>query len=349
MNRLRPRGWRLARESGVTTGLLLLAGVVGIRAALRKARKCDLRGKVVLITGASRGLGLVLAREFGRRGARVAICARNREQLDRAAHDLRSRGVEVCAFACDVTSQPQVESSFEALRQHWGSIDVLVNNAGVIAVGPIDSITVQDYRESMDTHFWGPLYTTLAVLPEMRRRGEGRIVNISSIGGKISVPHLVSYSAGKFALAGLSEGLHAELKKDGVWVTTVYPGLMRTGSPRNANFKGQHRAEYAWFSISDSSPLFSVSADRAARQIVRACQYGRARLIISAPAKIAVKLNELLPEMASSALALTSRLLPGPGGMGTDKARGYESFSAMSPSWLTVLDERAARRNNEAA
>src|SRR6185503_4123757 len=122
-----------------------------------------------------------------------------------------------------------------------------------------------------------------AVLPEMRARREGRIVNITSIGGKISVPHLLPYSASKFALVGLSEGLRAELAKDGIVVTTICPGLMRTGSPRNATFKGQHRAEYAWFSIGDSLPVTAMSADRAARQILTACKRGEAEVVLSVP------------------------------------------------------------------
>src|SRR5438270_7691587 len=104
----------------------------------------------------------------------------------------------------------------------------------------------------------------------MRRRREGRIVNISSIGGKLSMPHLVPYGASKFALTGLSEGMRVELRKDGVFVTTVCPGLMRTGSPVNADFKGKHREEYSWFSISDSLPLLTMSAERAAGQIIGA-------------------------------------------------------------------------------
>src|SRR5918912_3423887 len=129
-------------------------------------------------------------------------------------------------------------------------------------------MTLEDFEQAMAVHFWGPLYATLAVLPQMRARRDGRIVNISSIGGKVSVPHLVPYSASKFALAGLSDGLRAELSKENVIVTTVCPGLMRTGSPRNATFKGKHRDEYAWFSISDALPLTSMSAERAARQII---------------------------------------------------------------------------------
>src|SRR5207302_995684 len=151
------------------------------------------------------------------------------------------------------------ELMVDEVLDRFGRLHVLINNAGVIQVGPMEEMTLADYEDTMQTHFWAPLFTTLSVLPALRRQGEGRIVNISSIGGKIAVPHLLPYSASKFALTGFSEGLRAELLKDGIYVTTVCPGLMRTGSPRNADFKGQHRAEYAWFSISDSLPFFSMA------------------------------------------------------------------------------------------
>jgi short-subunit dehydrogenase len=199
----------------------------------------------------------------------------------------------------------------------------------------------------MQAHFWGPLNTIMAVLPAMRQKKAGRIVNISSIGGKISVPHLVPYSASKFALVGLSKGLRAELMKDGISVTTVCPGLMRTGSPRNAEFKGKHHYEYAWFSISDALPLLTVSAENAARQVVRACKRGQAELVISIPAKIAVLFDSLFPEMMSQILGVANYLLPEAGGVGTDRKKGRESTSAWSPSWLTTLNEEAAVRNNE--
>ena len=141
----------------------------------------------------------------------------------------------------------------------------------------------------MAVHLWGPLETMQAAVPQMRRQGSGRIVNISSVGGKVGVPHLVPYSASKFALTGLSEGLRAELMKDGIVVTNVCPGLMRTGSPRNAVFKGKHRAEYAWFSISDALPVTSIQVERAARQIIAACKRGDAELIITTQALVAIK------------------------------------------------------------
>jgi short-subunit dehydrogenase len=183
----------------------------------------------------------------------------------------------------------------------------------------------------------------------MRARRQGRIVNISSIGGKISFPHLLPYNASKFALAGFSEGLRAELLKDNIFVTSVFPGLMRTGSPRNATFKGKHRAEYAWFSISDSLPVVSMNAERAAQKIVRASQFGEGEVILSLPAKVGIKFNALFPGLTAKFLAIANRLLPGPGGIGKERAKGSESFSAISPSWVTSLSERAARKNNQVA
>ncbi|MEJ7617506.1 MAG: SDR family oxidoreductase, partial [Pyrinomonadaceae bacterium] len=241
--------------------LLLAAAGAGalwaLGSAVKRWRAFEMRGQTVLITGGSRGLGLLIARELARQGAQLAICARDGAELARARADLLACGARALAVQCDVTERAQVNEMVHRVSEHFGRIDVLINNAGTIQVGPVEVMTVEDYEEAMKTHFWAPLYTTLAVLPEMRRRA-GRIVNISSVGGKIAVPHLVPYSASKFALVGLSSGLRTELAKDGIVVTTVSPGLIRTGSPRNATFKGQHREEYAWFSIGDSLPLTSM-------------------------------------------------------------------------------------------
>lgn len=332
--------------------ILASAGVgalLGARALLRRWREYDFRGKTVLITGGSRGLGLVLARELAGEGARVAICARDPAELERASADLTRRGGQVLAVPCNVTERAQVEEMVRVVRGRFGRIDALVNNAGVIQVGPIEVMTLEDYEEAMKVHFWGPLYTILAVLPEMRERGDGRIVNISSIGGKIGVPHLVPYCASKFALAGLSEGLRAELAQKGIMVTTVYPGLMRTGSPRNAIFKGQHRAEYAWFSISDALPVTSMQAERAARQVIAACKRGDAEVVLTIQAVMAVKFHALFPELMADMLGLVNMLLPRPGGIGRNRAKGKDSQSSISPSLLTMLSEKAAQRNNEIA
>jgi NAD(P)-dependent dehydrogenase (short-subunit alcohol dehydrogenase family) len=343
----------MSEQNNNNNALLVAAAGVGAlfaaRALARRLSGYDLRGKTVLITGGSRGLGLVMARELAGEGAQLAICARDEAELERARADLNKRGARVIAVPCDVTDRAQVNEMVSVVGDHYGQIDVLVNNAGVIQVGPLEVMTLEDYEEAMRVHFWGPLYTTLAVLPEMRRRRDGRIVNISSIGGKISVPHLVPYSASKFALVGLSEGLRAELQKDGVVVTTVCPGLMRTGSPRNATFKGQHRAEYAWFSISDALPLTAMKAERAARQIIEACKRGDAEVVLTIQAQLAVRFHGLFPGLTQDLLGMVNRLLPGPGGIGRKRAKGKDSQSELSPSWLTVLNEQAAERNNEVA
>ena len=326
---------------------LAALGLLAGRELLRRTRTVSFRGASVLITGGSRGLGLLLAREFGTHGARVAVCARDAAELDRAVADLERRGITALALPGDVADAGQTEGVVRTVLERWGAIDVLVNNAGVITVGPVETMTLADYEHAMAVNFWGGLHGILAVLPSMRARRAGRIVNIASIGGKISVPHLSPYCASKFALTGLSEGLRAELRRDGILVTTVCPGLMRTGSPRNADFKGQHQAEYAWFSISDAMPIVSMDAERAAQQIVRACARGDAEVTLSAPAKIAARVQGLLPGLVAEALSVVNRLLPAPGGIGRAAVKGHESESALSPSWLTRLGDAAAARHNE--
>lgn len=225
-----------------------------------------------------------------------------------------------------------------------------INNAGIIQVGPLDHMTLADYEDAMSTRFWGPLYMVMAALPHMRRQGGGRIVNVSPIGGTIAVPHMLPYSASKFALAGLSEGLRAELARDRIVVTTVCPGLMRTGSPVNATYKGQRPQEYAWFAISDSLPLASIDARRAARQIINACRYGDAELIITGQARLAVLARAAAPEMFAEAMALMNRLLPGPApdnGSQLRPGRESESSWAGPPSVLTAPTYKAAEENNE--
>ncbi len=317
------------------------------RAALRHSRRIDLRDKVVVITGGSRGLGLVLARELVRKGARVALCARDAAELERARVELTILGGKVFADTCDVTDRDDISRFLVEVRDELGQIDVLINNAGVIQVGPMEMMSVDDYERAMRTHLWGPLHMMLGVIPEMQRRRAGRIVNIASIGGKIAVPHLVPYSASKFALYGLSAGMRAELMKDGVLVTTVCPGLMRTGSPRHAIIKGQQQAEYAWFDISDSLPGTSMSAVRAARQILRACEVGEAEVTLSVPARIAAKAHALAPGLVQDLLGVVARLMPSPVGGSRHGIEGKDAESGLAPSVLTSLGDAAARRNNE--
>src|SRR6266576_2727569 len=235
---------------------------------LIRTRRFVMRDKVFLITGGSRGLGLVIAREVCRLGGKVSILARNMEELGRAEQDLQKRGGTVLAIACDLQKRDHIEAAVRRTLEYFGRIDVLINNAGIIQVGPLDHMQRSDFEQSMGLYFWAPYELTMQVIPNMRKQGGGRIVNISSIGGKMAVPHLSPYCAGKFALTGFSDSVRSELAQDKIHVTTVCPGLMRTGSHVNAQFKGDHDAEFGWFAASSGMPLISMSADRAARKIV---------------------------------------------------------------------------------
>ena len=340
---------------GVAAGTLMAGAAAGLgtvmaaRLALSKFRGHRLRelqGQTVLITGGSRGLGLALAEEFAQFGAKIAICARDEQELARARQKLEDLGAVVCAVPCDVSKPEEVDNLISSVTRHMGKIDVLVNNAGVISVGPILSQELKDFQEAMDVMFWGTVHPTLAVLPQMLTRGSGRIVNIASIGGKVSVPHLIPYGCAKFATVGFSEGLHAELKRFGIHVLTVVPGLMRTGSHLNAQFKGRHEAEFGWFAVSGTNPLVSVSAQRAAKKIVNATCSNRAELVIGWQAKLLAGVHGIAPGVTQEVLAHVNRLLPDAGG-NTEKKPGHESQSAVTRSPLTALGRRAARRYNQ--
>lgn len=328
---------------------LAMLGAAGGWMLARRLRGSDfdLAGRTVLITGGSRGLGFALAREAAARGARVAICARDRDTLERGRAALAAGGHEVLAVPCDVTDPAAVAALVREVEAALGPVEVLVNNAGIIEVGPADTMSPSDYEEALATNFWGMLRPTLAVLPGMRARREGRIVNVTSIGGKLGIPHLLPYSASKFAAVGFSQGLRAELAGEGVKVVTVVPGLMRTGSPRHAVFRGKHRAEYAWFSISDSLPGLTISAEAAARRILDAASRGDAEVLFPLTARAATAANALAPNLTAGLLAAAGRLLPGSPDGPTGRRKGEESRSWASPSWLTRLTERAERRNNQ--
>jgi NAD(P)-dependent dehydrogenase (short-subunit alcohol dehydrogenase family) len=320
------------------------AGIAGGREIISRARALDLHGRVVLITGGSRGLGFAMAEEFAREGAKLVICARNQEPLERARRELEQQGAETMAIRCDVSDPAQVERMIRQTLERFGRIDVLVNNAGIITVGPVEVQRREDFEEAMDVIFWGAVNPSLAVLPGMLERGEGRIVNITSIGGRVSVPHLLPYSCAKFALVGFSEGLRSELARDGIRVITIVPGLMRTGSHVNAFFKGQHRAEYTWFNLGATLPITSMSARRAAKTIVGAVRHGRQDLVLTPQAKLLALVHGIFPGITSAVLSVINRLLPGPGGDGARKHTGEESETPVSESFLTALGRKPAEK-----
>lgn len=297
---MKPLAW-----AGITLG----AGLA-LRAYLGQKRALDLNGQVVVITGGSRGLGLAMAREFARHGCRLALCARQAGLLETVQREFTESGTEIYTQQCDVSQRAQVEDFVSNVLERFGRIDILVNNAGIITVGPQKSTTLKDYEEAMNIMYWGMLNMVYAVLPHMRERRSGRIVNITSIGGKVSVPHLLSYSSAKFAAVGFSEGLRAELAQDGIWVTTVAPGLMRTGSHINVYTKGNKEAEFTWFALGATSPFTAMRAETAAQRIVNAARRGDAEIILSPQARLIAGFHGLFPGLTSDIFAFVDRLMP---------------------------------------
>ncbi len=339
-----------------STGILLGAAAAGaafvVARELRQAsNEVSLAGEVVLITGGSRGLGLALAREFARNGCRIAICARDRAQLDAAVRELRASNAEAFGFACDVGSKEEVERLLAAVREHYGRIDILVNNAGVIQVAPVDSLQEADFEKAMHAIFWGTVHPTLGVLPEFLERGSGRVVNISSIGGKLGIPHLMPYASAKFAVAGFSQALAAEVKSRGVSVTAIYPGLLRTGSFVEAEFKGDQAKEAEWFTLGATLPGVSMNTDRAAKQIVTAIKRETTDQTLSLPAKAAEMANHLFPGGVTELLGwVTSAVLPKPRrSSGTKK--GGALWAKMNPAVriLAQLGLKAMKNYNQRA
>jgi NAD(P)-dependent dehydrogenase (short-subunit alcohol dehydrogenase family) len=324
---------------------ILSAMVAGV--FVRRRRRRSVHGQVALVTGGSRGLGFLIAEELGRRGVRLVICARDPGELDRARARLSQLGAEVRTVAVDLEQPSEVDRVVEETRAAFGKIDILINNAGVMEVGPHDEMSEDAYGRAMALHFWAPLRLIRAVVPEMKARGDGRIVNVSSIGGKLAVPHMLPYTTSKFALTGLSEGLCAELAKDGISVTTVCPGLMRTGSVPHALFKGRREQELAAFESMAATPLTSMGARRAASKIVRATLDRRSHLVLTWQGKLAAALHGLMPGVVARALGWANRLLPAPVGDPDGPAIPGREIESQVPSWLTRLTTRAGHRYNE--
>jgi NAD(P)-dependent dehydrogenase (short-subunit alcohol dehydrogenase family) len=337
--------------SKMSVRVLLLAGalvfVAWLVVRLIRTAGYSLRGKVALITGGSRGLGLVLARHICRQAGNVALIARDPDELARAKADLTPSGGAVLTIQCDLLDAAQIDAAVRQIIDRFGKIDLLINNAGIIEVGPLEHMTREDFERAMRLHFWTPYELVSRIVPEMRIWGGGRIVNISSIGGKVAVPHLAPYSVSKFALTGFSDAIRAELARDNIRVTTVAPGMMRTGSHVNAKFKGKHDIEFAWFSASAGAPLISMNADRAARKILAACRRGQPSLTLTFAARGAILGNALFPNLTGYMMKLVNRFLPGTADKAGDESLPGSQLHRFIPEWLTRSLDRATIRNNE--
>jgi short-subunit dehydrogenase len=293
---------------------LIAAGVAGVLYARSRTPSYIRRGRVSIITGGSSGLGLALAHRFGRAGLKLVLAARTMSDLERAKLELLSSNsvateADVHLFACDLSQRSQADALIGATVERFGTVDVLINNAGVMEVGPMEDQPVEAYERSMAVNFFSAVYTSYAALPILLKKKASAIVNISSVGGKVAVPHLLPYVASKFALTGFSEGMHAELRQRGVRVITVCPGLMRTGGETHAKFRGQVMNEKAWFQTSARTPFLAANVTRAAERIFSAVKDRRSEITITPQAWLAARFAGIAPESTQVIAALVNSLV----------------------------------------
>ena len=310
------------RAAKLTIGLSALAAAWFLRS---RPDRVSRHRPIVLITGGSSGLGLELARTYARAGARLILVSRREEKLESARTSLFADGsvkapADLLLLPTDLSDPIAASHMIDLALGHLERIDVLINCAGIIEVGPVEDQPLAAFESAMKNNFFTALYTTQAALPHLlaQPRLDGcpyraSIVNISSIGGKMAVPHLLPYTTSKFALTGYSEGLHAELRTKGVRVTTVCPGLMRTGSQIRAKFVGNVEKEKAWFDLGATTPGAAASVQHSAKRIRNAQLAGTAEITISPQAWLAARITGLAPGLTAVASSLANHyLLPAP-------------------------------------
>lgn len=324
-------------------GAVAVAGAMwGGRIWLRSRRWMELSGRVVVITGSDSGFGLIQARQVAEQGAIVVLAARNAEALEAAAEAVRREGApEAAAIPTDVSDPAEARRLIERVVERFGGIDVLINTAGLMLVGAEPTLTLDDMRRLMAVNFWGAVHTSMAALPHMRRARSGRIANVSSIGGRLALPHMIPYTASKFALAGYTKALRPEALRDGVYVTGIYPAPMRTGGHRHAWFKGDREAEYAWFSLGDVLPVAATSAESAARAAIRGIQGGDPEVIVGLGARLGIALDGLAPNWAAEAIGLLEGAFPAPANVGEPALQGREIQSTIANFTNRIVPDRA--------
>ena len=322
----------------------LASGYLATRLLIESTTPQSFRGQSAVITGGSRGLGLALARELVNENCNVTLLARDEDELKRAKKELDhlNRG-EVHIIVCDVTDHVQLSKAIHEAADLYDGLDLLINNAGAIVVGPWESMTQQDFEAQMNIHLYAIMNSVRISLPFLRQKMSGkRIVNICSMGGRVAVPHMLPYDTSKFALSGFSQGLATELYDEGISVTTIYPGLMRTGSPIQAIFKGEHEKEFAWFQSADVLPGFSTAAKDAAEQIIQAARERRFELMPFLPAKLRLGLATIFPELVAYTMVILNRFLPQ--GQSGEYKTGAQSREIFDRSILTKLFKSSAHK-----
>ena len=341
-----------AHKTESTIALGLLGAAITANTVYRaRQRQTAVRGKIVVVVGGSRGLGLEIARQFGLGGAHLVLAARHEDELREALGRLHQEGAipngtTAHTVVADISKPEDCERIIAGATERYGRVDVLVNCAAVMQVAPMADQTREAFDQAMAINFFGALHTIQAVLPQMLARGSGHIVNIASIGGKIAVPHMLPYVASKFALVGFSEGLHAELRHQGVRVTTVCPGLMRTGAHVQVQFAGDAEKEYRWFAFGATVPGVSISSRAAARKIFAATVAGKAEITITPQAWLGARATGMAPN-ASQVFAAAINKLVLPEANGSKQTVSGAQLAGRHPGALDGWSEYLQRENNQ--
>ena len=244
----------------------------------------DFKDKVVLITGASSGIGRDSAIEFARLGANVVLVSRTRERLEQVADELQGFGVTVLVCQCDVSDKAQVREMARSVLEKFGSIDILVNNAGFAIYGSIADLSIDEIESQMETNYLGMVYCIKNFLPSMLDKKSGHIVNVASVAASFGLPGIASYCASKFAMLGFSEGLKHELKDSGVGVTVVSPIMVRTNFFDHPSFEKMPKF----------SPT-SLDSRTVAKAIIRAANSSRLEIIVPSLVRGAVWMKNTFP------------------------------------------------------
>ena len=256
----------------------------------------ELEQSVAVITGAATGIGRALAARLADEGARLCLADINKEQLDVVARDLSDKGCDVSAHAVDVADRPQVESLCRNAVEHFGRVDVLINNAGVALLGDVEEVSLSDIEWLMGINFWGMVYGVKFFLPILKQQKKAYIVNLSSVFGIIAPPGGAAYAASKFAVRGFTEALKHELAGTSVQVSSVHPGAIRTGIAKSSRL-GAGADPRKWEQeVAKFEYLARTTPERAADRIVSGMLKGETRILVGRDASVIDLFQRLLPE-----------------------------------------------------
>lgn len=237
----------------------------------------------VLITGASQGIGRATTLLFAEKGYNLVLAARQIARLEALAEEVRALGCDAIAISTDVKDPAQVNTLIETAVAHYGSIDVLINNAGVYLLGSVEDCDLSDWHQIIDTNLWGYIHTINAILPHFLKTGKGTIVNVGSIAGKVPISYQVPYTTSKYAVTGLTESLHAELHPKGIQVCAVHPSFIKSDLMERAIFRGkdeqdaQNRRELLEKAV--KMPVIEKPED-VAKAIWKAVQYQKSEVMV---------------------------------------------------------------------